>query len=989
VSPLAVPLFEAYRCGVTSRISAPELIAYSRSDHPLAGRYQIERDIGAGGMAMVFAARDLKHDRRVAIKVLRSDVASAVNAERFTREIQIAAKLTHPHILPIHDSGTVDGILFYVMPFVEGETLGDRISRGGPLPVAEAVHIAQEIAGALQYAHERGVVHRDVKPANVLLPGGEAVVADFGLARALEGDSGLERLTQVGLGIGTPAYMSPEQGSGERNVDTRSDQYSLACIVYEMLVGHPPFMGQTFQSLLAQHMTEPPVPVRRTRPEVPRGVDEAVMRALAKDPAARFPSVAEFGRAVERGLNETSTSWRVVSDAWQSSVLSRRGLAIGGVAIVVAAAVAGGRWLSRRAGSDLPPVDANLVAVTPFNVIGSSLEVWKEGLVDVLARDFDGAGPLRSVSPSVLMRNFQGHTDRATAASLAKATGAGLVLYGQLIERGADSARASVTLLDVIQDSVVADFEVRDAVAQMDRMADSIAVQSLRLLGNRRSIAAVPKTFFGSRSLPALKVFLRGEQFYRQNDFSSARTAYEQAITLDTNFALAYRRMRGVLRGINGEFDTLSLRYAVRAGDHNHGMTPRDSLLILADSLAAAHINPGPSYASGEWLGSVRRRISVLEEASKRYGEDPEVWTELGEARVHYGDRVGVDAVTALQPFERALAIDSLYGPAFFHAIELSIRLRSRQRALALVERYTRVNPRDSAYIFVADALRGDKTDKIVRDYVAVVARSVGGQLAMLGRLADDPDVFLALQPSRLAAMKRRSDSLFARVGTVQRLILRGRLRAAYAASDSTVFTVTSGIPHALVLAVAGAMPRAAADSFFARLASDSTFVWRPLSYAWWYHSGNTVALRRAAELPDLGSVKSTDAQALAAYAKGIAGTYLSLAQHDTSGALRAFRQVGDSSVGRWLAPIRNDIARVLLARRDYRGAAELLDSRPTPASSLYFWNIEWNLLRARAAVGLGEQQRARELYGTVAAMWSKADPELRPNVAEAQSGMR
>jgi hypothetical protein len=259
----------------------------------------------------------------------------------------------------------------------------------------------------------------------------------------------------------------------------------------------------------------------------------------------------------------------------------------------------------------------------------------------------------------------------------------------------------------------------------------------------------------------------------------------------------------------------------------------------------------------------------------------------------------------------------------------------------------------------------------------------------MLGRLADDPDVFLALQPTRMAAMKKRSDSVFARVGTVQRLILRGRLRDGYASSDSSVFAVTSAIPHALILAAAGAMPRAVADSFFSRLASDSTFVWRPLSYAWGYHSGNTAALRRAAELPDIGSTKSTDVQALAAYAKGVAGTYLSLAQHDTSGALRAFRQVGDSSIGRWLAPVRNDMARVLLARRDYRGAAELLDSRPTPASSLYYWNIEWNLLRARAAVGLGEQQRARELYATVAAMWSKADPELRPSVAEAQSGMR
>jgi serine/threonine-protein kinase len=385
-------------------------------------------------------------------------------------------------------------------------------------------------------------------------------------------------------------------------------------------------------------MAEPPAPPRHLRAEVPRGVNDAVLRALAKDPDARFASVAEFGQALERGLTEPTTSWRAVTDAWQITLTKRRGVTIGGLAIAIAAVAIGGRLVARRAGRDVP-MDANLVAVTPFNVIGSSLEVWKEGLVDVLARDFDGAGPLRSVSPSVLMRSFHGRADRPNAVELAKATGAGLVLYGQLIERGGDSARASVTLLDVIQDSVVADFEVRDAVAQMDRMADSIAVQSLRMLGDRRSIAAVPKSFFGSRSLPALKVFLQGEQLYRRNEFREARGSYEQAIALDTNFALAYRRMRGVLRGISGEFDTLSLRYAARAGDHNHGMTPRDSLLILADSLAAVHINAAPSYASAEWLRSVRRRMAVLQEASRRYPEDPEVWTELGEARVHYGDR--------------------------------------------------------------------------------------------------------------------------------------------------------------------------------------------------------------------------------------------------------------------------------------------------------------------------------------------------------------
>jgi serine/threonine-protein kinase len=519
------------------------------------------------------------------------------------------------------------------------------------------------------------------------------------------------------------------------------------------------------------------------------------------------------------------------------------------------------------------------------------------------------------------------------------------------------------------------------------------------MLGTKRSIAAVPKTFFGSRSLPALKVFLQGEQLYRRNEFREARGSYERAIALDTNFALAYRRMRGVLRGISGEFDSLSLQYAAHAGDHNHGMTPRDSLLILADSLAAAHIVFAPPFASADWLRSVRRRIAVLQEASRRYPEDPEVWTELGEACAHYGDRIGVSDVAALQSFERALSIDSLYGPAFNHAIDLSIRLRPRKQALALVERYERINPRDSNYIIIAEALRGERIDKIVRDYGELVRRKAGNEhIAMLGRLADDPDVFLALQPARIAnTLKSRRDSVIVRAAVGQRLILRGRLREGYAAYDSAgLATDTAGLgfvqgpPHALVLAVAGGMPRVAADSFFARLGSDPKFVWRPLAYAWWYHSGDTLALRRVADGPrDQSTAASADVQGLAAYARGVATTYLLLARRDTAAALALFGRLADSSVGRSLTPIRNDMARVLLARRDFRGAAQLLDSRPTPATSLYYWNIEWSVLRARAAAALGDRARARELYTTVAAMWSRADPELRPVASEAASGIR
>src|SRR5512136_3438958 len=237
-----------------------------RLQRHLEGRYRIERELGRGGMATVFLAADLKHERKVAIKVLDPEVAAAIGPERFLREIATVAKLTHPHILPLFDSGVADGLLFYVMPFVEGESLRDRITREKQLPVDDALRIAREVADALSYAHSRGVVHRDIKPENILLEEGHAVVADFGIARAA---AGAEKLTATGVMVGTPAYMSPEQAAGSRELDGRSDLYSLGCVLYEMLAGQPPFTGPTAESVIFQHLNLTPRPIMELRPAVP------------------------------------------------------------------------------------------------------------------------------------------------------------------------------------------------------------------------------------------------------------------------------------------------------------------------------------------------------------------------------------------------------------------------------------------------------------------------------------------------------------------------------------------------------------------------------------------------------------------------------------------------------------------------------------------------------------------------------------------------
>jgi serine/threonine protein kinase/Tfp pilus assembly protein PilF len=263
----------------------------------LAGRYAVESELGRGGMAVVYLAEDLKHHRQVAIKVLHPDISSDVATERFFREIEIVAGLTHPHILPLHDSGQADGLLYCVMPFIEGESLLNRLQREKQLPVEEALQITREVAEALNYAHDRGIIHRDIKPANILLQDGHAVVADFGIARAVE-QAGGARITQTGVAVGTPAYMSPEQGSGEHDLDGRTDIYALGCVLYQMLAGDPPYTGAAPLAVIKRHSLDPVPSVRTVRDSVPESVEYAITRALAKVPVDRYQTASEFASAL-------------------------------------------------------------------------------------------------------------------------------------------------------------------------------------------------------------------------------------------------------------------------------------------------------------------------------------------------------------------------------------------------------------------------------------------------------------------------------------------------------------------------------------------------------------------------------------------------------------------------------------------------------------------------------------------------------------------
>ncbi len=333
----------AVRGGGSARVLEPTGLAGA-----LAGRYRIERELGAGGMATVWLAEDVRHHRRVAIKALHPELSAMLGPERFLKEIELTASLQHPHILPLFDSGSADGLLYYVMPFVEGETLRARLERERQLPVSDGVRIAAEVADALEYAHERGVVHRDVKPENILLQNGHALVADFGIALAVQ-QAGGSRLTQTGLSLGTPQYMAPEQATGELTVGPRADIYALGAVTYEMLAGEPPFTGPTAQAILAQVLTAEPRPLTLLRRRVPAQVDAAVRTALERLPADRFGSAGEFATAL---VTPGSAAWPGAGTApgWRRN---RPAIVAGAVAIaaVVAAVWGWGRVAADRVGA--------------------------------------------------------------------------------------------------------------------------------------------------------------------------------------------------------------------------------------------------------------------------------------------------------------------------------------------------------------------------------------------------------------------------------------------------------------------------------------------------------------------------------------------------------------------------------------------------------------------------------------------------------------
>jgi serine/threonine-protein kinase len=972
----------------------------------LADRYVLERPLGAGGMAVVFLAHDVRHDRPVAVKVLRSDLAEMAHGERFAREIKMVARFAHPHILSVFDSGDEDGHPYFVMPFVEGESLRARLEREHRLPVREAVRLGREIADALHYAHEHGVVHRDIKPENILLESGHAVVADFGIARVMSGGDG--RVTTVGMTLGTPAYMSPEQITGEATVDRRTDIYSLGCVLFEMLTGRSPFAGKNTQQLIAGHVTQVPPRVRELRADAPAAVEAVVARALAKSVDDRYATAGELAEALDAPMTTPVDAGAMTGAVPAGTVSvprarwswSRRLTTTGAVAALVAAAVYGVRRFGPEAlgGIARTPLDRNLLAVAPFQSYTPGLALWREGMMDMLSRNFDGAGPIRTVSPTIVTRRWRGRPDLESAKALGMATGAGLVIVGQLTSSGADSVRASATVYDVTGDSALArDVDVLGTSARMDGLTDSLTLQVLRSLPSTRNVGAVLRLrpALGARSLAALKAFLQGEQLYRKNDFVAARPYYEQAIALDSGFALALRRMRGVLRGGGqSEFDSLSLDYALRAGRANRGLTVRDSLLVVADSLAGA--TPFLlGFVDNDYVARIRRRHQVLALAADRFSQDPEVWDELGEVRNHFGDRISISQEDALRAFERAIALDSAYGPAYYHAIDLSLTHRGIDTTRRYVNQYLAVNQNDARFRVIAGILERAagppaEMDEWLRTQPAA-ARLTAAR--MIARWPDSSETairilndLVATRPSGLPEHPAENP----RMWLLRARLYRGHARDAARLADSALVTL---YPHRMVqLALFGAIAADSAQRMFARWRDSRDLNRVILTLAWWSYAGDSTSIKRVLERCDSTlrvSSNSPVGRLDPAYGANAARARLLLLRGDTTAALENFRQIPDS-----LLPVlryfeRFDWARTLAARGRYRDAAKVLDAILPPEYTLTVSEVIWWLERARIAAHLGERDIALRGYTLVSRTWAKADPELRKFAAEAERALR
>jgi tetratricopeptide (TPR) repeat protein len=660
-------------------------------------------------MALVYLARDLKHDRPVALKVLSPELAAHIGSERFLHEIQVAAHLQHPHILTLLDSGSfelnpeIPG-LYYVMPYAKDESLRERIARETQLPLGEALRITREVASALDYAHREGVVHRDIKPGNILLSDGHALVTDFGIARAIH-SSASERLTDAGIALGTPAYMSPEQASGERGVDAKSDIYSLGCVLYEMLVGEPPFTGPTPQAITARRLTEAVPHIRTVRENVPERVERAIRKALAKVPADRFATAGEMAEALGppratsgaamAGPKRRAKPSRRLSTRFRTHLMLLLVLVAGALAIT---------WAIRRP-SSAPgtPLSAARVVVLPFATHGGEQSGQLSGaIVTLLSSALDGVGELRMVAPSAVLAAVGAGTvrplDQKQEHAIAARLGAARYVSGSVVEGADGHVTISASVNDLRSGLLSERITVEGSEpGQVFRLVNELAVQLLGAFGIQQTPPRLESISTGS--VVALNEYLRGESALRRGDYALAVSAFGRAVDADSLFALAwFRQSYALIFTENPEGAERPLRRALALPGR---LSMRDHR--LAEAFSAA-INVEPQRADRLY------RALVYE-----YPDDVEAWFGHADVMLHFGPLYGLTMDSLSYAFERVLFLDPAHPEARVHlpwAAGLDLRL-------GLIDSSTRALTADSSgyytpvfRIFRAFALRDSAAER-------------------------------------------------------------------------------------------------------------------------------------------------------------------------------------------------------------------------------------------------------------------------------------
>ena len=628
----------------------------------LADRYRIERELGVGGMAVVYLARDLQRDRDVALKVLRSEVDALSGAERFNREIRVAARLVHPNILPLLDSGVTDGHLWYTMPFVDGESLRDRLKREKQLSLDESVRLTSEIADALGYAHAQGILHRDIKPENILLAAGHALVADFGIARAL-GDPG-QRITSTGLALGTPGYMSPEQSSGEHDLDARSDLYALASVSYEMLAGEPPFTGPTAQAVIARRLSLPAPSVRVIRPGIPESVDAALQRALAPVPADRFATTAEFAHALTTAANDTGITPR------GPRARSRWPMIAGGAALLVAAFVAM-RFMrppSPPAGLTTDTNAAIRLAVLPFRLIGPDTadRYLAEGITEEVTSALANLGGLRVIDRASVAQYATGATP---AKTMRAALSVDAVIDG-VMQKAGDAIRVTVRLIDPTTEdarwSQSWDHTARDVFQVQSEVATRVAgVLKIQLAERESRSLARPPTTNPEAYDAYLKARARaraGLGDVRRVQSDSIISDLVQAVRLDSTFAAAWGQLAARLVESVFLFDADSARLDQADRAIETALSLDSTVAIAWKARHDIKWNAVRGWHFGESLADIRHALALqpslvaahnaLGSLYFHYGFTQEARAEL-QASLSLDPRDGCDDLTRCTGFSR------------------------------------------------------------------------------------------------------------------------------------------------------------------------------------------------------------------------------------------------------------------------------------------------------------------------------------------------